>query len=113
MRDEDGKLCKSIENALSALGPLPGPFDEKKSLSEFLNQTRISWSPIEKSDLLPTAQKLEKLLRQRWHHNTEVVDTPEFTMHLRERIATGELTLSRVSTPDNSFLRYQRWSDVR
>lgn len=124
MDAEDKKLCKSVEEALAALGPLARPLTEQKPISESLAQTRVSWLPIAKHELLLYARKLERLLRQRFQHNIDVVETDEFTRLLAGRIASGELTISLAATPaflsalpkaENkviSVLRYQRWADV-
>jgi hypothetical protein len=123
MAPDNRGLCKSVEATLSALGPLSGALTQKKPFSETSDRTRVSWVPIEKSQLFPTAKKLEKLLRWKWQHDTTVVESDAFSQQLVKRIASGEITISRASAltfgagltkaenKEISVLRYQRWTD--
>ena len=122
MTPENTEMCKSIEATLSTLGPLSGPLTRMKSISESLDQASVSWVPIETQNMLPMSQQLEKALRLKWHHDTDVVDSKGFLRQLFERIASGEITIALATKPafvDNqtnvyknepSVLRYQRWA---
>lgn len=124
MAPEDKKFCKSVEAALWSLGPLSRPLTDQQPISKALTQASVSWVTIEKPELLLNAKKLEKILRNTWNHSADIVDSKEFSQLLRDRIESGELTISLGTTPtfvkarvesenkDTEVLRYQRWGNV-
>lgn len=120
---ENLALCKSVEAALSAQGPLSSALNGKMPFSEISAHNRVSWASVEKSQQLPLAKLLEKLLRNKWRHDSDVVETERFTKHLVSRIATGEIAMAVAADPavatgfasiedqEVSILRYQRWGN--
>jgi hypothetical protein len=123
MAPEDRALCKFVESTLSAHGPHSGALTSQRPFSELSDHTRVSWVPIDQSQLLPTARRLERLLRQKHHHETGIIETVQFSQQLADRIASGEITISISTSPARAYsvvtkedkevsvLRYQRWAD--
>jgi hypothetical protein len=76
-----------------------------------------------KAPALTDGAKLERLLRQKWHHETVIVESDGFSQQLAKRIASGEITIAFAAAPavaaglttiedkEVSVLRYQRWAD--
>lgn len=123
MAAKDRKFCRNMEDTLSAHGPFSSPISKKEPLSAISTRTRVSWISVEKNQLLPTAKRLERVLRPKSQPDTALVESDGFSRQLENRIATGEIEIALSSAPAVvtqraagksevvSVLRYQRWSD--
>jgi hypothetical protein len=114
MQEKYRPLCKEVELALRAKGPISGPLSCERSLEGSKQLKRTSWTFLEKTRLFPLAQRLEVLLQKRWGRDARWVESEAFRTNVTKLIESGEMavSLARVpAAPDGGemlILRYQR-----